>query len=130
MNRKNEFVMHISKDHEARKAAREILGVEEHASLGDIKRAYRRAAKEHHPDRHDNSKDANQKCALINCAYEMLAFGKPCPEVLEDIEARPGGHEVKYCLENSWGYFLWWREKFYEDCPDARPGIQRGNSCI
>ncbi|MFA5273408.1 MAG: molecular chaperone DnaJ [Candidatus Peribacter sp.] len=49
-----------------------ILGLERSASKEDIKRAYRRLSKEHHPDRHKGDKAAEQKFKEVNEAYEVL----------------------------------------------------------
>ena len=49
-----------------------ILGVSEGASQDEIKRAYRRKAKECHPDLHPNDPDAARKMNELNEAYDML----------------------------------------------------------
>ncbi|MBQ8655228.1 MAG: DnaJ domain-containing protein [Clostridia bacterium] len=49
-----------------------VLGVEMGASQEEIKRAYRRKAKEYHPDLHPNDPDAARKMNEINQAYDML----------------------------------------------------------
>ncbi len=49
----------------------EALGVEEMASVGDIKLAYRSLAKLHHPDR-NNSEESSTIMAHLNDAYEVL----------------------------------------------------------
>lgn len=49
-----------------------VLGVSEDASQDDIRKAYRRLAKEHHPDRHGGSKSAEEKFKQISEAYEVL----------------------------------------------------------
>jgi molecular chaperone DnaJ len=52
----------------------EILGVPRGASKDDIKRAYRRLAKKHHPDLNkDNPKAAEEKFKQVSEAYEVLA---------------------------------------------------------
>lgn len=52
----------------------EVLGVNKKASKSDIKRAYRRLAKKHHPDMNkDNPKDAEEKFKELSEAYEVLA---------------------------------------------------------
>ena len=48
------------------------LGVERGASQDDIKRAYRRKAKECHPDLHPNDPTATERMNRINEAYDML----------------------------------------------------------
>jgi DnaJ-class molecular chaperone len=50
----------------------EILGLSRSASEQEIKRAYRKLAKENHPDRHGGDKKAQAKFAEINAAYEIL----------------------------------------------------------
>ncbi|MDO8468961.1 MAG: molecular chaperone DnaJ [Candidatus Peribacter sp.] len=53
-----------------------VLGVERSASKEDIKRAYRKLSKEHHPDRHKGDKGAEQKFKEVNEAYEVLSDEK------------------------------------------------------
>ncbi len=51
----------------------EVLGVGKSASEDDIKKAYRRLAMKHHPDRNPDSKGAEDKFKEAKEAYEMLA---------------------------------------------------------
>ncbi len=53
----------------------EILGLPKNASDDDIKKAYRRLAGKHHPDRHqgDEAKKAEEKFKEAKQAYEMLS---------------------------------------------------------
>ncbi len=52
----------------------EVLGVPRTASAADVKAAYRRLAKEHHPDRNpDNRAEAEEKFKELSEAYEVLA---------------------------------------------------------
>ena len=51
----------------------EVLGIGRSASEADIKRAYRKLAKQYHPDRHAGDKRAQAKFAEINSANEILA---------------------------------------------------------
>jgi molecular chaperone DnaJ len=53
----------------------EILGVQKNASDEDIKKAYRKAAKESHPDLHPNDKGAEARFKEVNEAYEVLSDG-------------------------------------------------------
>ena len=50
----------------------QLLGVSENATQEEIKRAYRRKAKECHPDLHPNDPDAARKMNELNEAYDML----------------------------------------------------------
>ena len=51
----------------------EVLGVDKNASADDIKRAYRKKAKEYHPDLHPGDKEAEEKFKEINEANEVLS---------------------------------------------------------
>jgi DnaJ-class molecular chaperone len=50
----------------------DILGVARSAPEADIKKAYRKLAKAHHPDRNKNDPKAKDKFAEVNAAYEIL----------------------------------------------------------
>jgi molecular chaperone DnaJ len=56
----------------------EVLGVPRNASEDDIKKAYRKLAMKHHPDRNqgDNAKKAEEKFKESKEAYEMLTDGQ------------------------------------------------------
>lgn len=54
----------------------EILGVAKSATADEIKRAYRRLAKEHHPDRNPGSKNAEERFKEIQAAYDVLGDSK------------------------------------------------------
>lgn len=49
-----------------------ILGVSNSATQDEIKRAYRRLAKEYHPDRNPGNKSAEQRFKEVQAAYEVL----------------------------------------------------------
>lgn len=51
----------------------EILGVEKNATNEDIKNAYKTLAKKWHPDKNENSKDAEEKFKKIDEAYKVLS---------------------------------------------------------
>lgn len=50
----------------------QVLGVPQGASQDEIKRAYRKKAKECHPDLHPDDPDARRKMQEVNEAYDML----------------------------------------------------------
>ena len=51
----------------------EVLGVSKSASEAEIKKAYRKLAKENHPDLHPGDKEAEARFKEINEAYEVLS---------------------------------------------------------
>ena len=51
----------------------EALGVEKTATAEQIKKAYRKLARQHHPDVNPNDKNAEQKFKEINEAHEVLS---------------------------------------------------------
>ncbi|MDG6479827.1 molecular chaperone DnaJ [Glaesserella parasuis] len=50
----------------------EVLGLQKGASEQEIKRAYKRLAAKHHPDKNQGSKEAEEKFKEIKDAYEVL----------------------------------------------------------
>src|SRR5512141_977268 len=50
-----------------------ILGVERSASADDVRKAYRKLAMQHHPDRNPGDKQAEDKFKEINEAYQVLS---------------------------------------------------------
>ena len=50
----------------------QVLGVSRDASDEEIKRAYRRLAKQYHPDRNPGDQEAARKMQQVNAAYEQI----------------------------------------------------------
>ena len=51
----------------------EVLGASKNASEAELKKAYRRAAQKHHPDRNPDSKEAEEKFKECKEAWEVLS---------------------------------------------------------
>ena len=124
------FMERVSLDLETRRMACKVLDVNELADRKQLKKAYRRVAMKFHPDKNPQDPEANKKFTLVKCAYELLAEDKPCPALLEEINSWPGVPEDnKYRLDNPWGHFLWWREKFF-DSEEEKNSNGKRSSCI
>ncbi len=57
----------------AKKEYYEVLGIEKNANEADIKKAFRRLAMKHHPDRHQGDKKEEEKFKEIQEAYDVLS---------------------------------------------------------
>lgn len=54
----------------------EVLGVNKQASEGELKKAYRKLAMEHHPDRNQDNPEAEEKFKELSEAYAILSDGQ------------------------------------------------------
>jgi DnaJ-class molecular chaperone len=84
----------------------DVLGVKRDASEAEIKAAFRKLAKKHHPDQNKDDPKAKERFAEVNAAYEIVgdkakrkqfdrgeidAEGKPRFQGFEGFGQRPGG---------------------------------------
>eukprot|EP01095_Lingulamoeba_sp_RSL-Kostka_P000642 TRINITY_DN10925_c0_g1_i1.p1 TRINITY_DN10925_c0_g1~~TRINITY_DN10925_c0_g1_i1.p1 ORF type:complete len:580 (+),score=121.76 TRINITY_DN10925_c0_g1_i1:25-1764(+) len=51
----------------------EVLGINRNASLKEIKTAYRKKARQYHPDKNIGDENAQRKISEVNLAYEILS---------------------------------------------------------
>jgi len=108
------FQQECMQEIEARRLARRVLGVGDGASQREVRRAWRRRCLETHPDRNPGDPHAEQSFQLVNCAYRLLIDGIPCDELLaHGVEPERSTNYRKHDLSNAWGFYLWWREKFF-----------------
>ncbi|MBM3327507.1 MAG: molecular chaperone DnaJ [Calditrichaeota bacterium] len=83
----------------------EVLGVQRNASVDDIKKAYRKLAMKHHPDRNPGDKTAEEKFKEVGEAYAVLSddtkraqydrFGHIGPQ----MAGGPGGFGFDFGME-------------------------------
>jgi hypothetical protein len=85
--------------------AKELLGLGDKATTGEMKRAYRKLAKEHHPDiNQDNREENGQRMQELTWAYELLMRYSAqfrIPLIPDDVE--------KMDPED------WWLDRFGQD---------------
>ncbi len=69
----------------------EVLGVQKNASDKDIKKAYRTLAKENHPDKNPDDKEAEERFKEASEAYETLSDSKKKAQYDQFGHQRQGG---------------------------------------
>lgn len=109
----NDFQMQIKRRMERDKLARKILGVSCNADRVEIKRAYWLLAMKYHPDKNPGNKDAERQFFNISNAYNVLMEGKTDTALLDFSTRRKAHQKIGEYNANEWGYFCWWRSKFF-----------------
>lgn len=92
-----------------------ILGVDRKASDEDIRKAYRDLAKQYHPDRNPNDKQAEERFKEINEAYQVLSDSKK-----RSLYDRVGSDYSSWQRRGAPGNFNW------EDYANRYPGGMGG----
>ena len=66
-------------------------------------------------ERNPGDPQAGRRFATVNCAYRVLAHDEEPSEMLfrDQASSSEVPSDEKYSLDNPWGLFLWWREKFF-----------------
>jgi len=97
---------------EEKRSYYDILGLKRGASKAEIKKAYRKKAKEHHPDKNrDNIEEARMKFMRLSEAYEILA-----DEEKRERYDRYGRQSIKQ--EFTDGQFDWSDFSHHDDIKD------------
>lgn len=81
-----------------------VLGVSKDASLDEIKRAYRKKAKEYHPDLHPNDPVAAKKMNEVNEAYDMLTNPEKYTARRTQEQQQRNTYQQRYGQQSSTGY--------------------------
>lgn len=80
-----------------------ILGVSRDATKEEIKKAYRKKAKEYHPDLHPDDPDAERKMNEVNEAYDMLNHPEKYKKTEQQNTGNPYGNPYGSPYGNAYG---------------------------
>ncbi|HEY8443663.1 MAG TPA: molecular chaperone DnaJ [Clostridia bacterium] len=93
----------------------DILGVSKNATEAEIKSAYRKLAKQYHPDLHPGDKEAAEKLKEINEAYEVLSDPQKRANYDRFGTAEPGAGGAGFDFGNFGGFSGGFSGGFFED---------------
>ncbi len=80
-----------------------VLGVSKDATQDEIKRAYRKKAKENHPDLHPNDPEASKRMNEINEAYDMLMNPEKYAQRRAQEQQAQQARQAYQQQQQSWG---------------------------
>ncbi len=93
--------------------ARQILGVEATVSAEELKHAWRRRAKELHPDNNDQGSKTADRFKIARAAYRCLKGSGDCAQLLEMQGVEEAAGEEDGERDNRWAYYLKWKDRFF-----------------
>lgn len=123
--REYDFQKGIEEKIEKEKLARRILGVSEGDGPEKIKKAFWLLAMKYHPDKTPGDKESERRFQNIVNAYDYLVKGERERVVLEDREAEHPIRSEGFLIENAWGYYLWWRDNYFDERYGVQPSRNR-----
>lgn len=83
----------------------EVLGVSRNATQDEIKKAYRKLARQYHPDLNPNNKEAEEKFKEISEAYQVLSDPEKRKIYDQFGHAGLGGSGAGYSQQSYGGYY-------------------------
>ncbi len=83
----------------------DILWINKNSSEAEIKKAFRKKAMEHHPDRHKGDKKSEEKFKEINEAYQVLSD-----------PSKKKQYDTFWSYNDQFNSYWWWQQhSWYED---------------
>lgn len=106
----------------------EVLGVSRNATQDEIKKAYRKLARQYHPDLNPNNKEAEEKFKEISEAYQVLSDPEKRKIYDQFGHAGLGGSGAGYSQQSYGGYYRDLEDIFggFEDILGDFFGTRRG----